>query len=211
MRRFIPTRPFYLAALFVLSTALVSADSFTQTYSGSLSDPGSVVQQSITLSSISRLVLSTTSYGGGTNANGTVSTAGGFQPSLTFYNGDGSYFASQQISSPVAQTDPGTGRALDSYLLLPSLPGGSYIVTLTNWATQQPPTATNLRDGFVNYGGSTFADVGGASRTGAYALNVVASADSSAVPEPSSVFLTGSAIGIALLVGVRTRRQRLEQ
>ena len=128
---------------------------------------------------------------------------------MTLYTSSGTYIASQQISSPIAQTDPATMRTLDSYLLVPSLGAGSYIVTLTNWATQQSPTATNLSDGFTNYGGSTFADVGGAARTGTYALNVIAGAGAAAVPEPGSVFLitTGLLASFAVVLRRKFRPQ----
>lgn len=160
-------------------------------YTGTLTDPSMVVQENFSLSSPGNVSIFTTSYGGGTNLDGTTTSPGGFQPNLTLYNSDGTYVASQDVNDPKAQTDPTTSLALDSMLTESNLAAGSYIVTMTNFWTQQSPTATNLSDGFINYGGSTFADVQGNVRTGSYTLNVSvpSSGPVSATPEPATFWL----------------------
>jgi PEP-CTERM motif len=65
---------------------------------------------------------------------------------------------------------------------------------------QQPPTATNLSDGFINYGGVTLIDVGGNTRNATYALNVSVTPSAAAVPEPATIGLMLIALsGTALL------------
>lgn len=186
----------------------IKADTFSQTYTGTIGDPSIVVQENFALMSASSLLLTTTSYGGGQNVNGTSSAPGGFQPSVTLYTSTGVYVASQQINSPVAMADPSTGLSLDAYLQRPLL-AGSYIVTLTNWSTQQPPTATNLSDGFVNYGSSTFKDASGANRTGNYSLNLAVNSAATATPEPSTqqTAFVGLA-AVILLSGLHQARKR---
>ena len=205
------SRPIHLLSgivLLIFSSATVNADSFNQTYIGVLSSTSSIVEESVTLGSASSLLLTTSSYGGGSNSDGSTTSPGGFQPSLTIYTNSGSYIASQQASSPIAASDPITHLALDSYLSV-SLNAGSYLVTLTNWQEQQPPTATNLSDGFINYGGPTFVDVSGATRTANYSLNVTADGAGTATPEPKTISITAIGfIGLMLARLVWTRRKQ---
>ena len=160
-------------------------------------------------SAVSDVTIFTTSYGGGTNLDGTTASAGGFQPNITLYTSGGDFVMNQAVSSPSAKTDSSTGLALDGYLTDAGLAPGSYIVTLTNWLEQQPPTATNLSDGFVNYGGSTFTDVNGNLRTASYALNLSTSG-TSPVPEPASIWLLVSGLALAGAVAQRRFRTLLE-
>ena len=171
------------------TVTILQADSFTRTYTGSLSSSAAVVQETFSLASISDFSVATTSY-----------SAGGFQPSVTLYTAAGNYLASQQAGSPVAQTDPVTGLALDAYLFKSGLAAGSYILTLTDWETQQPPTATNLSDGFIRYGGNTLVDVGGNTRNATYALNVSAAPGAAAVPEPATIGLMLTALSVMVLL-----------
>ena len=187
---------------------LLQADSFTRTYTGSLSSSAAVIQETFSLSSPSNLLVTTTSYGGGTNADGSAANAGGFQPSVTLYTAAGIYVASQQAGSPVANTDPTTSLAVDAYLSRAGLLAGSYILTLTDWETQQPPTATNLSDGFVRYGGNTLVDVGGNTRSAAYALNVSVTPGAAAAPEPATAGLMLMALSGAVLLARKHSRSQ---
>ena len=194
-----------LSGLCLLSAAsgILNADTFTQTYSGSLTSTSTVLEETFSLTSASDISITTTSYGGGNNLNGSTTAAGGFQPSLTLYTVSGNYVASQSVTNSSASVDPATGLALDGRLLdSNALPGG-YIITLTNWLEQQPPTATNLSDGFINYGGSTFVDVQGNSRSANYGLNLSVSPSAAATPEPTTIGLIALAV---LLAGVFGRR-----
>lgn len=192
----------YLASLALLGNAVgvLHADSFTRTYTGSLSSSAAVIQETFSLSSPSDLLVTTTSYGGGTNLDGSAANAGGFQPSITLYTAAGNYVASQLAGSPVAKNDPATGLPLDAYLSRLNLSAGGYILTLTDWQTQQPLTATNLSDGFMRYDGTTLTDVRGNTRSAAYALNISATTSAAAVPEPTTMGLFLVALSGMLLL-----------
>ena len=178
---------------FLLSLFLTAAFGTLQlgaaTYTGTLANTSQVVQENFSVTSPTNVTIFTNSY-----------AMGGFEPSVTLYNAAGNYVASEYITgtSPVAQPDATTGNKYDAYLLQPNLAAGSYIVTLTNYWTQQSPTATNLSDGFTDpLGGSTtFQDQNFATRTGAYSLTVNAGS-SSATPEPASALLVLPGLGLA--------------
>ncbi len=142
------------------------------------------------------------------NVNGSTSTAGGFQPNLTLFNGGGLYVAGQTYPSPMSTIDPTSKQALDSYLSVPNVGAGTYTLTVTDWLNQQSPMATNLSDGFtfnLGSGGSTFVDQAGVSRSPNYSLNFTATSTVIGTPKPSTVFLLLPAItGLAFYV----RKQR---
>ncbi len=197
-----------LVALLGSAVGALQADSFTRTYTGSLSSSSTVIEEAFSLSSTSNLVVTTTSYGGGTNLDGTAASMGGFQPSITLYTASGNYVGTEQASSPVTNTDSVTGLALDAYLSSSNLSAGGYIITLTNWELQQPPTATNLSDGFTNYGGTALIDAGLNTRNASYALNAFVTPSAAAVPEPTTIELMLVAIGGAALFSRRYSQSR---
>ncbi len=190
-------------ALGVLGSNQLKADAV---YTGTLTDPSMVVQENLSLMSAGDVSIYTTSYGGGKNLDGTTTPAGGFQPNITLYNSDGTYVASQGVNpGPMANADPKTDWTADGYLMQSDLAAGNYIVTLTNWDTQQPYTATNLSDGFVA-GSTNFNDPLTNVRTGAYALDIAAaSGPVSATPEPATFWLVLPGLaGAAFLMRKRT-------
>ncbi|MBV9223143.1 MAG: DVUA0089 family protein [Acidobacteriaceae bacterium] len=177
------------------------------TSSGALGNQGQVLEASFSLTSATNLTIYTTSYGGGANANGTTATAGGFMPSLVLYNSAGNYVASQLPSSPMGKMDPATGLNGDSYLTMMNLAAGNYIMALSDVFVQQPATATNLSDGFINYGGgTTFSDVQGNLRNGNYSLNITGPS-AAAAPEPATFWLIVPALG-AIVSVIRKRNTK---
>lgn len=164
--------------------------SYPATISGSLPNQDSALELTFTLSSTENLTASTTSY-----------ATGGFQPNVTLFNAGGIAIANQWATPPsTAVADPTTGLKLDSYLTANNLVAGTYILALTDWALGQSPTATNLSDGFTsNFGnGVTFVDIGGNTRTGAYALHLATSSVSS-IPEPASFLLLAPVMLAAII------------
>ncbi|MDQ2843867.1 MAG: PEP-CTERM sorting domain-containing protein [Acidobacteriota bacterium] len=192
-----------------LTAGATQAAQISQTFLGTLSSTSQILQEDFSIDAISNITIFTTSYGGGPNQDGTMASAGGFQPNITLYTSSGNFVTNQAVSSPIAKADALTGLALDGYLTDNGLAPGSYIATLTNWLEQQPPTATNLSDGFINYGGSTFADVNGNLRSASYALNLSTSS-TSPVPEPASTWLLVSGLALAGAVAWRRSRTLLE-
>lgn len=171
------------------------------TQSGTLASESQILEDSFSVSSYSRVTAFTTSYGGGTNLDGSTTAAGGLQPNLTLYTSGGQYVASQAVSSPIASQDSMTGLTLDSYLTKTDLAPGSYLLVLTDWLNQQSPTSTNLADGFANLNGSTFTDEMLNARNGNYTLNV----SSEAVPEPGTIALVAPVLLLALGLIRRSR------
>lgn len=190
-----------------ITTVNLGALSSSATRAGTLPNQAQVLEATFSLSSASSLTVYTTSYGGGKNLDGTTAGTGGFQTMITLYNSAGTYVIGEQVTSPIATKDPTTGLALDAYLFDSNLAAGSYIAVLTDWLNQQPPTATNLSDGFVDLGsgGSTFVDEQFNSRNATYALNISATG-TSAVPEPGTIWLMIPALAGAVIFVRRNRR-----
>lgn len=184
-----------------ITTANLGTLSAPVTTSGTLPNEGVALEATFSLSSATQLTIFTTSYGGGTNANGSLATRGGFMPSLVLYSGAGNFVAGETFPSPTGVRDASTGLVGDSYIRTSTLTAGTYIVALSDYLVQQAPTATNLSDGFIDYGsGTTFSDVQGNVRTGNYTLNI-SGASSTATPEPATLALIGPAFGgLALLL-----------
>jgi hypothetical protein len=190
-----------------ISAAPLAAAPINQTLTGTLtaeSGVGSVVLQALLLTATSNVTVYTTSYGGGTNLNGSTTPAGGFQPNITLYDSTGFTIANQTASfSPIANPDPTNGWKGDGYLVDSNLVAGTYYVTLTDFQNQESITATNLNLNnpslsFNGPGGTNFTDVMGNNRTGNYALDISINPVSSgiggggggsAVPEPSTLSL----------------------
>lgn len=189
-----------------ISTTNLGSVSAPLTTTGTLANQGVALEATFALSSATQLTIFTTSYGGGANANGSTAVAGGFMPSLVLYNGAGNYVAGQIFPSPIGSTDPATGLVGDSYIRTSTLGAGTYIVALSDYLVQQSPAATNLSDGFIDYGsGTTFSDVQGNVRTGNYTLNITGPGNAAGAPEPGTLALIGPAFG-GLAVWMYRRR-----
>ena len=164
------------------------------TSTGTLSNQGEVLEANFSVAAGSNLMVYTDSY-----------TTGGFMSSLVLYNGAGNYVAGETFPAPNGKADPTTGLVGDAYLSSMNLSAGTYILTLSDFLVQQPVTATNLSDGFINYGsGTSFIDVQGNPRNGNYSLNLSATSVTPSVPEPATFGLMIPAIvGLAALLRKR--------
>jgi hypothetical protein len=166
-----------------ITTANLGTLSAPLTRSGTLANEGVALEATFSLGSATQLTIFTTSYGGGTNANGTSTASGGFMPSLVLYNGAGNYVAGGTFPSPIGTRDSNTGLVGDAYLRTSTLTAGTYTLALSDYLVQQSPTAINLSDGFIEYGsGTTFTDVQGNVRTGNYTLNISGPSNAAAAP-----------------------------
>lgn len=153
----------------------------------------------------------TTSYGGGMNADGTISSAGGFVPLLTLFSattGDVlGYGGGSGMCEGASMVDGGTGLCEDASFTR-VLGAGSYSLFLSEF-----PNAAigSLSDGFLfagqpNITGDLCGVAGGSflqtdqapcvQRTGDYAVNI----SSSPIPEPPTWLLVLPAAGLGLLV-----------
>jgi hypothetical protein len=165
-------------------------------------------------------MLRTWSYAGGTNANGQIIPAGGFDPILTVFDATGgltnsSPFVDNNNDGAGVATDLTTGNAFDSLLLLAN--PGTYALVLSqndNFANQ--PT---FGDGFHEQGngnftaaycgGQSFCDITPAQRNGNWAVDIVGAGTAIDItaPEPGSILLW--ATGIASLALLRRRRTQV--
>lgn len=177
---------------------------------------GSVVLEKFSLNSASMVTIFTTSYGGGTNLDGSTSGPGGFQPNITLFDSTGFDVANQSPSfSPIANPDPSNGWKGDGYLKDTNVPAGTYFVTLTDWQNQMSITSTGLDANTAAYtqfsgpGGTNFSDVQGNTRNGTFALNLEATplGPPSSVPEPATFGLMLPVLAGALLFWRKKRSE----
>lgn len=157
---------------------------FPATVSGTLPNQGSVLLETFTLTSPSDVTIDTTSY-----------AAGGFETNLELFDSSGDFVTA---GSPSGVEDPTTGIIGDSSLTAPDLPASTYTLALTDFLLNQSITATNLSDGFTeNYGsGTNFVDADGNTRSGNYGFTI----QTSAVPEPSTLWFTTGLLLVALAI-----------
>ncbi len=172
-----------LAALLGVGAAPPAHAQLPLRQSGTFAADDSNAQYNFTLGSAQEVYAYTTGYAGGTNLDGTTTVAGGFDPILSLFDGNGSLLMYND-DNPLAPSDPATGAAYDSGLL-DTLGAGSYTLAITQYDNfsngslssgfQQDgnPTFTSQ---YVGGGTATapFVDVNGSQRTGNYTLNLAA-------------------------------------
>ena len=168
-------KKFTLATLLGITTATTGvtlvAPAYGVSFTGSLANADAIASLPFT-STGSELRFRSLSYNGGTNAAGTVISAGGFSPMLTIFTPSGNYFSEYTDVEDLnftATLSPGNYQAVISAF-------GRYF---------DSPTKTNLSQGFDGSG-----DFFGQSAN--YAVDIVAVSSATAVPEPASF------IGIAV-------------
>jgi hypothetical protein len=178
------------------------------------------------------LVVQTWGYAGGTNANGQVIAAGGFDPILSVFDATGGLLPSSLLvdtnnDGAGVATDPTTGNAFDSLLALNALsPGGTYVLVLSqsdNLAIG--PTygdgfsqtgAGNFTAGEFGCGGTAFCDATPAQRNGSWAVDIAGVRDAvditnnggggATAPEPSSMLMLCTSL-TSLALFRRRRKQ----
>jgi len=77
--------PGWLTPLLLVLIAPTLARANSISYTGNLSGPNAVFLASFTVSSVSNVTLQTWSFGGGTNAAGTLIAGGGFLPDISVF------------------------------------------------------------------------------------------------------------------------------
>jgi len=174
-------------------------------------------------------VIQTWSYAGGTNANGQVIPAGGFDPVLSVFDATGGLTASSLLigtnnDGTGVAIDPATGNAFDSLISFNALPGVQYALVLSE--SDNLAIGPSYGDGFTQTGngdftagefgcgGTAFCDATPAQRTGNWAVDItgVGTAQditngTSTVPEPEYIPLL--ATGLASVALLRRRRKQV--
>jgi len=173
--------------LCVAAAAPAKADSFT--FTGTFTYDNDVRLFNFTVAAQSQVTLRTRSY-----------AAGGFDPVLSLFRGDGQFLTDNDDPAP---------NVFDS-LIVRALDSGNYILALT----QSPNyvTGNNLSDGFTFDGDDddnrTFAD-GFGGRTGNFTLDIENVAVATPVPEPATLMMFGG--GVAVLAATLRRRRNQQQ
>ncbi len=194
-----------LTACAVLLSA-ATAQATTMSWRGSFTGDADVQRLDFTLASAGDIELKTLSYAGGTQADGTVLSAGGFDPILSLFDSTGDLLHVNDDGYGVG-VDPVTFNTWDSRIVA-SLGAGDYFVTITQY--DNFPVGTNFSDGFWQtdsdftgwFGCSNgmFCDAGAYNRTGAWAV------DLAPVPLPATLPL--ALAGLAALGAIGRRRTR---
>jgi hypothetical protein len=187
-----------LFTFLLLST--ITANATSTSFTGNLANDDDVQLFNFTTNSLSDVTLRTWSYAGGTNANGDLISAGGFDPILALFDSLGNLIDQNDDGVGVAN-DPITGSGFDT-LLTSSLAAGDYTVAVMQYSNFAfGPT---LADGFEGSGVSGF---DGRTSFWAFDISGVDTATVSSVPVPAAVWLFGS--GLFGLIGMKKKSSNI--
>lgn len=163
-----------------------------------------------TVGAESTVTLRTFSYAGGTQADGTVIAAGGFDPILALFDSAGSLLdQNDDDPSGTVPADPVTGVAYDT-LLTRLLAAGDYTVSIMQYDNfANGPT---LADGFLRQGESNFSggfiDFEGDQRTSAWAFDILNVSDVVVVPPDTAPIPTPALLPGLIGMGVAALRKK---
>ncbi len=199
-----------LGMLFLTSLSITNIQAVTITQTGTFTTDDQIFQFLFNVPTAQTLLISTTSYGGGVNLNGTTTVAGGFVPVVSLFSATGAIIGSDGADGMIggcragARMDSVTGMCDDAYLLT-TVAAGNYTLTLTEFPNVP---IGNLSDGFLftgspNITGNLCGSASGkflqadvspcVQRTGNFAANI------NTVPEPSTIWLAVPALAATLM------------
>jgi len=183
--------------MLAMSTTASAMTVNTDSYTGTFSNDNDVATQLIFMASSGTVTAQTFGYGGGTQADGNVVVAGGFDPILSLFNvGTGALIAQNDDAGGLV--DPVTMAAFDSLIDGIFLLAGTYQLVLTQFSNfPSEPFGTFTDSGTTNY-----QDVTGDFRTADYAFDVTVST----VPVPAAGILFASALFGAGFIGRRKKK-----
>jgi len=189
--------------------------------SGSLSADDDVQSTVFSPTQAATYTFYTTSYAGGTNADGSITSPGGFDPILTLFDSNGNTIGfNDDDTTGFANTDPTTGFVGDSYFT-EVLDPGTYTLSISeydnfattnssSWSEAGNPDFTGNFSNPFNPLPGPFLDQTGDQRTADYTYDIVAGPadvqNPPAVPEPSGALT----FAVFVVVGAAfVRRSRL--
>jgi PEP-CTERM motif len=200
--------------------------SYTGTLSSPNVDPGDQVIITFTLSGPGDVTLQTYGFGGGTNGNGSVIAAGGFDPFVGLFSGTGptavlidgtadnlsNYTSEPNACGPAGLVTIGSiaNQCGDVRLQFTGLAAGDYTILLTD-ANYTPNAIYGspgyLGDGFTDFTNGAFTtcydEANCKTDTANWALDF--STTATVTPEPATSGLVG--IGLALAIGFARRKK----
>jgi hypothetical protein len=205
-----------LAVATATATLTMAAPSEAANFSfrGNFSQDNNVQLFNFSVGSASNVTLKTLSYAGGTQADGTVVAAGGFDPILSLFDGAGNLInRNDDGNSSQVPADPTTGRFYDTFLSA-TLNPGSYTVAVSQFANFfNGAVGDNISQGFRFDAGPSnfrngFVDVSGSQRTSFWAFDVLNVDQATVDPIPTPALLPGL---VGLGVSVWRKRKIGEQ
>lgn len=205
IRRRISTAACLLILAIVPSLAPVQAA--TVSYTGTFLQDDDLASFAFTVSTPGTVIIQTFGYAGGINGAANLIAAGGFDPTITLFDGSGALLLFQDDDTPecnVVAADPVTGECFDVYLTT-ILAAGSYLAVISQFDNYA--IGPNLSDGFTQDGAGNFTSVFGCEpgvfcdvdaddRTGAFALDITT--PNAVVPVPAAAWLFGGALAALL-------------
>ncbi len=216
----------FLVLACCLSMGVAAAGNFS--YTGAFSQDDQLQVFLFTAPSGSALVR-TWSYAGGLNDAGQVILPGGFDPILTVFDATGGLVASSSLvdtnnDGAGVDTDPATGSAADSLLVLTLLtPGNTYALILSQY--DNSASGLTYGDGFSKSGQGNFTaaefgcsgtepfcDSSLAQRNGQWAVDILGAGTASevteagAVPEPGTTLMLVTGLSSLVLLGRRKNK-----
>jgi hypothetical protein len=187
-----------VATVLVSFLAIVgSAKAADFSFRGTFASDDAVQFFGFTVSQNSTVTLKSLSYAGGTQADGTVVSAGGFDPILSLFDSTGSRVGQNDDgSSPNVTADPATGLTYDTFFQSAVTPG-NYTVAVSQYnnfagANSTDPFPNTGQPNFTaSYGcrAGQFCDLGGNSRTNHWAFDIL-NVDQADAPPPEPVSFT---------------------
>ena len=213
---------FCFAVTAALAAMAVSAQADSFSFTGALAVDDEVQLFDFAVGAESTVQLRSFSYGGGTQADGNVVSAGGFDPILALFDSTG-MLIDQNDDADGPPVLPDNGNYFDVYLEALLSPG-SYRVAVSQY--DNFANGPDLSDGFLRAGegdftgadfdcsNGSFCDVDGDNRTSAWAFDILGVDNAvvvpptpgpSPVPLPATLPLLAAAMG---LFGAATRRRR---
>ncbi len=192
-----------LVAFFPLGS-IALGDSVDYSFTGNFTQDDDVQLFSFTVGSTSTITLRTLSYAGGTNADGSLISAGGFDPILSLFDSSGlQIYENDDGGPPDVGIDLVVFLAFDTFLQVELTPGiyTAAISQYDNFANGPTLGDGFSRDGQGNFAGG-FIDYFGNQRTNEWAFDILNVEGAYAqheypetpVPEPSTLTLMGFGI-----------------
>ncbi|MGB5324518.1 MAG: DVUA0089 family protein [Pseudomonadales bacterium] len=213
---------FCMMACVTFFSSAAAAGNFS--FTGSFNQDDEIQLINFVLTAPTTVTLRSYSYGGGTQADGNIVVAGGFDPVLAVFDFQGD-FVVQQEDAPIGTVTPDpNGNEWDVYLQL-ALPAGEYFLAITQYdnLTEGNFPGGNFSNGFDRQGTGNFTgtvfncsnlmfcDFDDNNRTSQWAFDILGAdlASTSTIVVPTNVpFLPIWAMGALALALVGIRRAR---
>lgn len=198
----------FTAALGAAIAVISPAEAADLSFRGSFSSDDDVQLFNFSVTNPATVTLRTYSFAGGTQADGTVISAGGFDPILALFDGSGRLIDQNDDGNNNVQRDPVTGSRYDTFLST-ALNPGNYTVSIMQFANFA--AGPNLSNGFTRQGTGNFRNgfVSGGrfQRTSAWAFDVLNVSQASIVPSGAAIPTPALLPGL-IGMGVATWRKR---